>query len=156
MWGARLGHPLRAKRVHCKINYPRKGAPAAAACSRSVAERPRPKAGAPALPDTHLLHLLLRVSTRPHSLEGLRTLSLALEGMQIAIHRRAGRPGNTASHSLTSPALAAALAQVRGLGRVVSQLTMQSRAPAKGHCHGAAQSRTVICPHVPLHTCARV
>lgn len=92
---------MRAKRVHCKINYPRKGAPAAAACSRSVAERPGPKAGAPALPHTHLLHLLLRVSTRPHSLEDLRTLSLALEGMQIAIHRRAGCPGNTASHRVS-------------------------------------------------------
>lgn len=46
-------------------------------------ERPRPKAGAPALPDTQAQHLFLRVSTRPRVPEGLRSPSRALDGMQI-------------------------------------------------------------------------
>lgn len=74
---------MRAKRVHCEINYSRKGAPAAAARSRSMAERPRPKAKAPALSDTKPLHLLQRISARPQILEGPRFLSPALKGMQI-------------------------------------------------------------------------
>lgn len=37
---------MRAKRVYSKINYSRKGAPAAAARTRSRLERPGPKAGA--------------------------------------------------------------------------------------------------------------
>lgn len=75
---------MRAKRVHWEINYPRKGAPAAAARSRSMAERPRPKAEAPAPPDIQLLHFLLRIFTRPQILEGPRSLSPALKGAQIS------------------------------------------------------------------------
>lgn len=74
---------MRAKRVHYEINYPRKGAPAAAASSRRMVEKPRPKAGASALPDTQLLHLHLRIFTRPQSLEDPRSLSPDLKDMQI-------------------------------------------------------------------------
>lgn len=146
---------MRAKRVHCKINYPRKGQ---LRLHAPEARRRGPAQGwGPSLPHTHLLHLLLRVSTRPHSLEDLRTLSLAREGMQIAIQRRAGCPGNTASQSLTSPALAAALAQVRGLGAgVVSKPTMQSRPPAQGRCHGAAQQDCDLSPCGFAHSCTCV
>lgn len=54
MWGARLGHLLRAKRVRFEINCPRKGPQLR---SRSVAERPRPKARGSALPDAQHLPL---------------------------------------------------------------------------------------------------
>lgn len=46
-------------------------------------EKPRPKAGASALPDTQLLHLHLRIFTRPQSLEDPRSLSPDLKDMQI-------------------------------------------------------------------------
>lgn len=104
MWGARLGHPLRAKRVQCEINYPRKGAPAAAARSRSMAERPGPKVGAPALPDAQFLRLLLGVSTRPHSLEGLRTHSPVLRACRFPFIDQGGpwQPCQPQSHFSSS------------------------------------------------------
>lgn len=69
--------------MRCEINYPRKGAPAAAARSRSMAERPRPKAKAPALSDTQALPLLQRISARPQILEGPGSRGPALKGMKI-------------------------------------------------------------------------
>lgn len=94
--------------MQCEINYPRKGAPAVAARSRSMAERPGPKVGAPALPDAQFLHLLLGVSTRPHGLESLRTHSSVLRACRFPFIEQGGpwqpcQPQSHFSSSVCSP-----------------------------------------------------
>lgn len=62
MRGARLGHPLRAERVHWEINHPRKGAQLRLHAPGARRGGPGPRLQ-PGPPGTQALHLLLGAST---------------------------------------------------------------------------------------------
>lgn len=143
--------------MHCEINYPRKGAPAAAARSRSMAEGPRPKAEAPALPDTQLLPLLPRIFTRPQILEGARSVRLALKGVQIPRVSRLWKsrvgPGNPASHkpSFSSPSYSPG----SGEGDQAEQ-GLQQRSAMVGAVVPRLLRGPLVALRTPVHPCGSV
>lgn len=143
MRGARLGHPLRAERVHCEINHPRRGPQLRLHAPGAWRRGPGPRLQ-PSPPDTQPLHLLLHPPTMagsPPALipEGPGYLSPALEACwfcQCPVHRRASW--------VPAAALAAVLAQVRGRAH---QLTRESRALAE-----ESWVQTGLAPCAPMCT----
>lgn len=98
--------------MQCEIKLPQEGAPAVAARSRS-SWRPGPRLEPQRCQTPSSCISSLGVSTRPHSLESLRTHSSVLRACRFPFIEQGG-PGSPASHRVTSPALSAVLAQVRG------------------------------------------
>lgn len=76
--GSKAGSPLEGQTCALRDKLPQEGAPAVQDSLEHSGEA-QAQGWSPAPPDTQ--HLLLRLSTRPHILEGARSLSSAPEGI---------------------------------------------------------------------------